>query len=547
MTGSAQQPERPLRILFSLLHAGYLRHYDEPIRILANRGHLVHIAVSRWEKDRGDDGLLRALAASCPTVTYSLTPARRYLDGWRRTAWMVRALMDLSRYGHPRFADPSALRARVRKKIMLRVGGRRFDPFNEWLMTRFIDRLGTSRDVETTQRHVRFFARLEAAIPVSRRVKRLLLDVRPDVVLASPVVEIASEQVEILKSARALGIPSGVCIASWDNLTNKGLIRVLPDRVIVWNEWQRQELAEFHDIPADRGIITGAQKFDKWFELSTTTSLEEFCDKVGLRHAQPYLIYLCSSYFIAPDEVSFVRRWLTRVRASDSPELREIPVLVRPHPQNASQWRKVDLHEFGDVAIHPREGAQPDANEAMTDFYDALSHSAMVVGVNSSALIEAAIVGKRVYTVVDPVFAQTQEGTLHFHYLLEENGGFVHRAADLDVHTAQLEEALRARGTQEEGSQTRDFVERFCRPKGLDRPAAPLVADAVEEVARVDVEPARATLGDLALRVLLLPIPTTISVVAALTTAYRLTRTIVAVKVLRRRPPAYSPSVLADE
>lgn len=540
------EPDRPLRILFSLLHAGYLRHYDEPIRILAQRGHHIHVAVSRWEKDAGDDGLLRALSADWPTVTHGITPARSHLDGWKRTAWMVRAFMDLARYGDPRFAGSAALRDRIRKKIMLRVEKRRLRPLT-LVSERLLDRLGTSDDIETTRRRIRRFTRIEAAIPPSKRVTRLLRNVQPDVVLASPVVEIASEQVEVLKSARALGIPNGVCIASWDNLTTKGLIRVLPDRVIVWNDLQRRELAEFHDIPADRAILTGGQKFDKWFGMSTTTTLEEFCTKVGLRTTRPYLLYLCSSYFIAPDEVSFVRRWLERIRSSESSELREMPVLIRPHPQNADQWQSVDLRELGDVVIYPRAGAQPDADEAMNDFFDALAHSVAVVGVNSSSLIEAAIVGKSVYTVIDPSFAQTQEGTLHFHYLLEENGGFVHRSTGLDEHAAQLEHALRPGADSREAARTRAFVERFCRPQGIEQPAAPLVADAVEELARVDVAPARATVGQLSLRLLLRPIPATISVVATLVTAYRLARTVFAVKVLRRRPATYAVSVQADD
>ena len=41
----------------------------------------------------------------------------------------------------------------------------------------------------------------------------------------------------------ATGIPAGVCVASWDNLTNKGVIRSDPDAVFVWNEAQRRAAA----------------------------------------------------------------------------------------------------------------------------------------------------------------------------------------------------------------------------------------------------------------------------------------------------------------
>ena len=121
-------------------------------------------------------------------------------------------------------------------------------------------------------------------------------------------------------------------VASWDNLTGKGLIRVVPDRVLVWNNVQAEEAVAMHGIPRDRVVATGAPKFDEWFERRPSSSREELA-RVGLAPG-PYVLYACSSAFIAPDEVPFVARWLAAVRAP-SPALGEVGVLVRPHPQNA--------------------------------------------------------------------------------------------------------------------------------------------------------------------------------------------------------------------
>lgn len=55
--GGAREGQ-PLRIVFSLLHAGYLRHYGEPVSLLAARGHAVHLVLQRPEKDPGDALLL---------------------------------------------------------------------------------------------------------------------------------------------------------------------------------------------------------------------------------------------------------------------------------------------------------------------------------------------------------------------------------------------------------------------------------------------------------------------------------------------------------
>jgi hypothetical protein len=329
-------------------------------------------------------------------------------------------------------------------------------------------------------------------------------------VLASPVIEFASSQIEYLKAARSLGIRTAIAVASWDNLTGKGLLRFVPDRVFVWNDIQREELVEMHGIPADRVVLTGAQRFDDWFERRPSTSREEFQRNVGLLPDEPYVLYLCSSPFIAPDEVTFVRRWLAAVRQ----RYPQIGVLVRPHPQNAAQWRDVDLGDPNAV-VWPREGQQPDAGEARAGYFDSLAHSACIVGINTSGLIEAGIVGKAVLTVTDPAFAGTQEGTLHFHYLRWENGGLLHVARDLDEHVVQLGRALEQ--GEEDTRQVREFVQRFTRPFGLDQAAAPLVAQGIEELGRLGAaQRHHASPGTLARRAALYPVALTMTGVSYL-------------------------------
>ena len=505
-----EAPAAALKVVFSLLHPGYLRHYGQPIRLLAQRGHRVHVALGRLEKDPGDFKLIEQLAAESPNITYSHAAARRRRDGWRRLGWLVRALTDLARYGDPRYADAPALRGRFVDKLDWRIDYSRLPkPFKRPLH-RKIASLATGADAELSRKTIARLQRYEEAIPPSRRILEFLREQRPDAVVASPVIEFASSQVEYLKAARALGIRTAIAVASWDNLTGKGLLRFVPDRVFVWNDIQRQELVEMHGIPADRVVLTGAQRFDDWFERRPSTSADEFKRKVGLDAEHPYVLYLCSSPFIAPDEVSFVRRWLAAVRR----EFPNLGVLVRPHPQNAAQWRDVDLGDANAV-VWPREGQQPDAGEARAGYFDSLAHSACIVGINTSGLIEAGIVGKAVLTVTDPAFAGTQEGTLHFHYLRWENGGLLHVAGDLDEHLPQLGRALEQ--GEEDTRQVGEFVKRFTRPHGLDQAAAPLVADGVEELGRLGPAPRPGTSpGTIARRAALYPVALTMTGVSYL-------------------------------
>jgi hypothetical protein len=153
--------------------------------------------------------------------------------------------------------------------------------------------------------------------------------------------------------------------------------------------------------------------------------------------------------------------------------------------------------------FYPRRGYNPIDPDNRADFYDAIYHSAAVVGINTSAMIEAAIIGRPVLSMLAEEFSGTQEGTIHFHHLLPENGGCVRVASTLEEHVRQLSERLHdPEGAREEA---RRFIASFIRPHGLDRPATPIFADAIERLAQSPAPVAqRAPVRALLLRPLLL-------------------------------------------
>ena len=122
--------------------------------------------------------------------------------------------------------------------------------------------------------------------------------------------------------------------------------------------------------------------------------------------------------------------------------------------------------------------------------YDSLHHSSAVIGLNTSAMIEAGILDKPVFTLVMEEFTGGQEGTLHFHYLRAANGGVLHEAHGFDEHVTQLGAILRAgAGSGGAGDQIRRFVEGFVRPRGLQTPVTPIVVEEIERAARISIRP----------------------------------------------------------
>ena len=286
-------------------------------------------------------------------------------------------------------------------------------------------------------------------------------------------------------------------MASWDNLTNKGVIRDHPDLMIVWNEAQRREAIELHGLSPDRVVATGAHTYDHWFDWRPSRTRREFCERAGLDPERPFLLYVASSYFIAREEPHFVARWIDFLHRSSSSELRDAGVLIRPHPTNPTTWDHDGIADPRRVAVFPLSGTKPTRAEAKADYFDSLYYAGVVVGLNTSALIEAGIVGRPVLSLLLDENREGQEGTLHFAHISSEDG-LLRVARSWDEHERQLVGALASTVSLD-----RAFLRSFIRPHGLAQPAAPLVVDNLERLADATVPRETSSWRRLPLRVAL--------------------------------------------
>lgn len=450
-----------MKILFFARHFTYLRNFESVLVDLAGRGHRVHIAVEQFD-ELGGRALIERLTHDHPEITAGLSPRRD--DRWYSLAVKLRFGIDYLRYLEPAYAEMPRLRerARVRAPIaVLRLTGRW--PFSTPTGRRLLSKT---------------MAMIEEAMPCSPEIEQFIAGHAPDAVLFTPLIGVvASPQLDYLYAARKLGIPTALCVWSWDHLSSKAIIRTAPDRVLVWNPIQRDEAVTLHDVPASRVVVTGAQCFDQWFDRTPSRSRAEFCRRVGLSDDRPFLLWVCSALFKgSPPEAEFVTRWIDELRASGHPELRDASILIRPHPSRMHEWDGIDLSRHERVALW---GGNPIDAAPRADYFDSLSHATAVVGLNTSAFIEGAIADRPVYTILLPEYFENQEGTIHFHYLLRGGQGLLHAARSFADHADQLAGALRGEATPE---RSRTFVTTFVRPHGVGDAATPRFVAAVQSL-----------------------------------------------------------------
>ncbi|MBI4263991.1 MAG: hypothetical protein HY657_06435 [Acidobacteria bacterium] len=450
-----------LKILFLIGATSRIRNFHDTLAILADRGHTVRLT-GRLRK--GSFELPRTVQHE--RMTGRVNPTER-CDEWRDVVDLLRGARDYVRYFDPRYADATRL---VRRAY-------------EIAPTEFV--LFCERH-PWVRRHwslaARALALAEDLIPTDPGFEEFVREEQPDLILVTPLVTFESYQTDYVKAAHRLGIPVVFIPFSWDNLTNKGLMRIQPDRVLVWNDVQRREAIELHGCAPERVVVTGAARFDDFFGGRPSTSRDEFFAEHRLDPSRPLLLYLGSSQLTGPNEMELVRRWAESIRASDDPLVRDAALLVRPHPALRNSYASVDYSDLGQVALSLNASRNADQ-----ELFDSLYHAQAAIGLNTSAMLEAAIVGRPVHTLVIPGFDQGQIGTIHFHYLVEAYGGLATIARDFPEHHRQLAAVLR--DEPQVSPRSRDFAQQFLRPHGVDTPVAPILAAEIERAMTIAKQP----------------------------------------------------------
>lgn len=449
-----------MKILVVTRHFGCLRNYEQALVELANRGHSLHLAAVHDDEVGGEALASRLVFESKGQITKGRTPTGPH-EPLLHFATKLRLARDYLRYLNPVYLKTPKLRERAKERTprgflaILRI---------PWFCHEY------GRHLLEGVLNI-----CEQALERPKKVMSFLREQEPDIVVLTPLIGLGSSELEYFLGAQALGLRTIFSVWSWDNLSSKAILRAQPDTVTVWNEVQRREAVELHGVPTDRVVITGSQCFDRWFEQSPNRDRIKFCEYIRLPSTRPYILYVCSAPFIgSPSEAKFVQTWLKHVRSE--PKLHDIGILIRPHPSRLKEWADITFDRLGPVVLW---GENPINTEARADYFDSMFHAAVVVGLNTSAMIEAAVVAKPVLTVLHSDFSDSQEGTLHFSYLLDESDGLLWATRNWNDHVSQLADAVV--NPEMFSGRSIDFVGRFVRPRGLKESATSKWVLAVEQ------------------------------------------------------------------
>ena len=309
-------------------------------------------------------------------------------------------------------------------------------------------------------------------------ISEFILKEKPDIVFSTNVIE--NMDIALLREARRLGIAIAGMAKSWDNLTNHGVIRVLPPVLIVHNPFLKMCAMRYHFIPENRIQIVGIPHYDWYVDSEILKSpREEFLRNVGLDPAKKFILIAGIGDFLAPHEWEIAKIINDAIEKgkigepvhpviSNSPQAdahvysmsngnfneaithrtsNGVNVLFRPHPNFMANREKITAMKnikFDDGVAHytgAEKGSWEMGKAEIAHLVNSLRYADVVINIASSMTIDAVAFDRPVICVAfdgeskEPYWNSVARFYTDFtHYkLLTETGGFklAHSSAEL--------------------------------------------------------------------------------------------------------------------
>lgn len=452
-----------MNILF--VSSSYSNYYaiDDIVRRLYQRGHAVTLILGMEQKETIPDDAIQHLQSDIPEIIIEPLKKRRILRNF------TRYIREVLNYAH-------VLNNEDIRKWDVAKWFRFFPPFLWHIIS---SPLGRKKLKDAGFQHTLRF--VEQKIPVDFAIRKQIQRFAPDIMVVMPLINPNSKENEYLRAAQRLGVPVLYSMVSWDNISSKGTFHGNPDYSVVWNEPLALELSHLHGIPHEKIFVTGAPRFDHLLDRGSDRmmSRSEFCLLAGLNETKDYLLYVGSTFLVTNDyqknaDESDLILSIAKGLANDH-RTKDVNLVLRPHPTNSSFLEKLRSCAPPNVFIFPAKGELPDTEEKRNLFHNSIFHSMAVIGVNTTAFLEASALDKPCITIKTKSSIETQQ-LPHFRHLA---------VADFLENALSVEDVIRIVTDLKSGGdahceQRHEFVRNFLRPKGIS--AVDTYVDMIEEL-----------------------------------------------------------------
>ncbi len=315
----------------------------------------------------------------------------------------------------------------------------------------------------TVRKCARFFDRMFVR---NNSFSRFFDAYRPELVFLANLFDPA--EVAIVRESRKRSVPVVGFVNSWDKITSKGHVRILPDALIVPNELVKQEALEFLDVREGDVFVSGVPHYDHYVS-SPVLSRDEFFKSINADPRKELILFAPMGSNWSDSDWDMIDHVDALVRRGAFKKSTELLVRFPPndfaHKENIAKRPHLRCDVPG-TRFQTKVGMDWDMSfSELNHLRNTLHHSALVLGYSSSIGIDAAVFKKPVINIAftikpaprgkkDPIHRYT---TTHYKKALASGGiRLVHspdelvRWVDAYLDNPRLDEEGRARLVREQ-------------------------------------------------------------------------------------------------
>lgn len=222
----------------------------------------------------------------------------------------------------------------------------------------------------------------------------------PDLVFVANLF--SEHEIHLAREARRRHIKSVGLINSWDRVTARSVLRLVPDKLIVFNELVKEEAMEHNGISRDQIFVSGIPQYDKYF-TGTRTNREAFFRKKGIDPGHRLIVFSPQGGTFSEsdwDIIDLMQRLLAEGRFGQN-----VSILVRFPPNDYFDPEEIArrpnmIYDYPGTRFSKIKGTDWDMTpEELQNLVDTLYHMSLIVTYASSISVDAAVFDKPVINI----------------------------------------------------------------------------------------------------------------------------------------------------
>lgn len=209
-------------------------------------------------------------------------------------------------------------------------------------------------------------------------------------------------EIHLLRAAKKRGIRTIGFINSWDKVTARSIIRLLPNALIVFNDIVKQELMRHDAVNATDVFISGIPQYDPYFKKAYG-SREDFFKKIGVDSQKKLIVYAPMGKAFSGSDWDMIDMLYEQnkggVLGSD------VAILIRFQPNDFIQEEELKkrpwlLYDYPGIRFSAKRGVDWDmSSHDLQHLANTLAHMSLLVCYASSMSIDAAALDKPVINI----------------------------------------------------------------------------------------------------------------------------------------------------